>query len=149
MFFFWYMIHMTLITLNVCNDKSIDLRLNNKRKGMVSFYKPSLLPAKKAYLCNSMTTYYTGNLWNSNIGPWYIDYLPYRGIYKGIISVKYTDEVSFTNQLDFILYNNNMKFLAVVLAIILVFQFADVTAKNVPSNDHEEAYGEQQNIGKS
>ncbi|CAB3256757.1 unnamed protein product [Arctia plantaginis] len=40
-----------------------------------------------------------------------------------------------------------MKFLALVFAIILVVQLADVTADKMSFNDAIEAYEEQQNIG--
>lgn len=41
-----------------------------------------------------------------------------------------------------------MKFLAVVFAIILVVQLADVAADKLPFNNLIETYEEQQNIGK-
>lgn len=44
--------------------------------------------------------------------------------------------------------SNNMKFLTVVLAIILVAQFADVAADKLAFNSPIEAYGDQQNLGK-
>lgn len=42
-----------------------------------------------------------------------------------------------------------MKFLAVVLAIVLVVQLVDVRADNMSPNDLREAFEEQSNIGKS
>lgn len=81
----------------------------------------------------------------------YFKGLAYRAIYKGFIRAKHSNEVFFAVQLDLVEQSknyNNMKFLAVVFAIVLVVQLADVSADKVSFNDLMEAYEEQQNIGK-